>query len=80
MHSGKGKHMDNIITIRLKEKEDGAHDYKIGFECNPTASELTAAWLILMEVLEHNFDRQLILTKINSLYGRIQDIEEIRRT
>ena len=73
--------MDNIITRRLKEnKEDGSHDYKIDFESNPTASELTAAWLILMEVLEHNFDRQLIFTKMNSLYERIHDIEEIRRT
>lgn len=72
--------MDNIITIRLKEnKEDGSHDYKIDFESNPTASELTAAWLILMEVLEHNFDRQLIFTKMNSVYGIIHDIEEIRR-
>lgn len=71
--------MDNIITIRLKENKDGTHDYKIQFESNPTASELVASWLILQEILEHNFDRQLIYTKMNSLYSRIIDIEEVRR-
>ena len=71
--------MDNIITIRLKEKEDGTHDYKIVFESNPTVSELTAALLILTEVLENNFDRNLIYTKMSSLYPRIRDIEEVRR-
>ena len=75
----KGKQMDNIITIRLKEAEDGSHNYNIKFESNPTASELVASWLILQEVLEHNFDRQLIYTKMNSLYSRIKDIEEVIR-
>ena len=71
--------MDNIITIKLKEAEDGSHDYNIKFETRPSVSELVASWLILQEVLEHNFDRQLIYTKMNSLYSRIRDIEEVRR-
>ena len=72
--------MDNIITIRLKEdKETGAHDYKIDFESNPTASDLVAALLILEEVTTHNYNRDLILTKCASIYPRIRDIEEIRR-
>lgn len=69
--------MDNIIQIRLKEKPE--KDYKITFESNPTSSELVAAILLLQEILEHNFDRQEILTKFCTLYSRIQDIEEIQR-
>ena len=72
--------MDNIITIKLKEnKETGEHDYHVDFESSPTASELTAAWMILWEVMEHNFDKQMIFTKMSTLYSRIQDIEEVKR-
>lgn len=71
--------MNNIITIRLKEKEDGTHDYKIEFETNPSVTELVASWMILQEILEHNFDRQLIYTKMSSLYSRIIDVEEVKR-
>ena len=67
--------MDNIIEIKLKEKPE--KDYNIFFESPPTSSELVASIIILQEVLEHNFDRQEILTKFCTLYGRIRDIEEV---
>ena len=73
--------MDNIITIRLKEdksKESG-HDYKIEFASNPTLSELAMSILVLQEVLEHNYDRISILTKMAALYSRLEDVEEVRR-
>lgn len=72
--------MDNIITIRLKEKGDGKHDYKIDFESNPTLSELVISWLVIQEILEHNYDRQVIYAHMTSLYSRIIDVEEVRRT
>ena len=70
--------MDNVITITLKEKPE--KDYQATFESNPTSSELVAAILLLQEVLEHNFDRQEILIKFATMYGRLQDLEEVKRT
>ena len=69
--------MDNIIQIRFKEKETGEHDYHIDVESPPTLSELCAAYLVLQEVLEHNFDKQLIYSQIGCIYPRIRDIEEV---
>ena len=71
--------MDNVITIKFKETQTGAHDYGIDFESNPTVSELCASILVLQEVLEHNFDRQTILNKMAVIYSRLQDIEEFKR-
>lgn len=69
--------MDNIITITLKEKPE--KNYNVKFETPPSVSELCASILVLQEVLEHNFDRQTILNKMASVYGRLQDLEEVYR-
>ena len=69
--------MDNVITITLKDGQKKI--YSIEFESNPTLSELTAAKLILEEVLEHNFKKQEILIKEGIIYPKLQDLEEIRR-
>lgn len=47
--------MNNVITITLKDGQKNIH--RIEFESNPTLSELTAAKLVLEEVLEHNFKK-----------------------
>ena len=72
--------MDNTIVITFKEnKETAEHDYHITFESSPTVTELCAAYLVLKEVLENNFDRTLIYTKCATIYDRIRDIEEVLR-
>lgn len=71
--------MDNVITIRLKETATGEHDYHIDFESSPSLPELCAAELVLNEVLENNFDRELIFKTKYLIYGRIRDIEEVKR-
>lgn len=70
--------MDNVITITLKDGQDN-NRHAIEFESNPTLSELTAAKLVLEEVLEHNFKKEEILLKEGIIYPRLQDLEEIRR-
>ena len=69
--------MDNIITITLQEKPE--KNYNVKFDSSPTVSELCASILVLWEVMEHNFDRQTILNKMASVYGRLQDLEEVYR-
>lgn len=69
--------MDNVITITLKDGQKNIH--RIDFESDPTLSELTAAKLVLEEVLEHNFKKEEILLKMGLIYPRLQDLEEIRR-
>lgn len=69
--------MDNVITITLKEKP--VKNYNIKFESGPTVSEICASILVLQEYLEHNFDKQTILNKMASVYGRLQDLEEVYR-
>ena len=71
--------MDNIITITLKDKPD-LHKHQICFESNPSCSELAAACLVLEEVMEHNFSKAEILSARHLVYGRLEDLEEIRRT
>lgn len=71
--------MDNIITINLKETEEGKHDYAVTFESNPTLSELVAGYLILKITLENNFDQALIYNQCSAIYNRISDIEEVLR-
>lgn len=71
--------MDNVITINLKEKQDGEHDYYVNFESSPTISEIVASYLILKLVMENNFDRTTIYTKCAAMYERIRDIEEVMR-
>lgn len=53
--------MDNVITITLKDGQKNIH--RIEFESNPTLSELTAAKLVLEEVLEHNFKKKRSFSK-----------------
>ena len=69
--------MDNVITITLKDGQKNIH--RIEFESDPTLSELTAAKLVLDEILEHNFKKEEILLKQGIIYPRLQDLEEIRR-
>lgn len=69
--------MDNVITITLKDGQKNIH--RIEFESNPTLSELTAAKLVLEEVLEHNFKKEEILLQMGIVYPRLQDLEEIKR-
>lgn len=69
--------MDNVITITLKDGQKNIH--RIDFESDPTLSELTAAKLVLEEVLEHNFKKEEILLKEGIIYPRLRDLEEIRR-
>ena len=69
--------MDNVITITLKDGQKNIH--RIDFESDPTLSELTAAKLVLEEVLEHNFKKEEILLKEGIIYPRLQDLEEIIR-
>ena len=71
--------MDNVITITLKDKPD-LHKHQISFESNPTCSELAAACLVLEEVMEHNFNKAEILSARHVVYGRLEDLEEERRT
>lgn len=70
--------MDNVITITLKDGQKNIH--RIDFESDPTLSELTAAKLVIEEVLEHNFKKEEILLKQGLIYPRLQDLEEIRRS
>lgn len=74
--------MDNVITITLKDARADVKDniHRIQFESNPTLSELTAAKLVIEEVLEHNFKKEEILLKEGIIYPRLQDLEEIRRS
>lgn len=69
--------MDNVITIILKDKSD-LHKHQICFESNPTSSELAAACLVLEEVMEHNFSKAEILSARHLIYGRLEDLEEVR--
>lgn len=72
--------MDNVIKITLKEdKKTGEHDYHIDFESSPTLSELVAVHLIVLEVIENNYDRSQFYTKCAALYDRIRDVEEVLR-
>lgn len=71
--------MDNVITINLKETENGVHDYHVTFESYPTLSELVAGYLILKIALENNFDQALIYNQCSAIYDRITDIEEVLR-
>lgn len=72
--------MDNLITIKLKENKDGAHDYKIEFESNPTLSELCTCMILFQQITSRNFGTQDILTKMSSVYHRLEDVEEVKRT
>ena len=71
--------MDNMITITLKDLPD-YHKHKISFESNPSCSELAAAVLVLQEVMEHNFTKAEILSAMHLTYGRLEDLEEEKRT
>lgn len=71
--------MNNVITINLKEKPDGEHDYHVDFESSPTLSELVASYLILKITLENNFNQQLIYSQCSAIYDRIENIEEVLR-
>ena len=66
--------MENIIRITLNDKQ---HIHKIEFDSSPTVSELVACGLVIMEVLEHNFDKQSILNVMAPLYGRLENVEEV---
>ena len=68
--------MENIITITLNDKE---HVHKIEFDSSPTVSELVAVGLVIHEVLEHNFNKAEIFSKIAPIYGRLENVEEIIR-
>ena len=68
--------MENIITITLNDKEN---IHKIEFDSSPTVSELVAVGLIIHEVLEHNFNKAEIFSKIAPIYGRLENVEEIIR-
>ena len=70
--------MDNVITITLKDNEK-EHRHQITFQSNPSCSELAAACLVLEEVMEHNFKKAEILSARHLTYGRLEDLEEIRR-
>ena len=70
--------MDNVITITLKDTPD-LHKHQIIFESNPSLQELAAACLVLEEVLEHNFKKSEILSARHLIYGRLEDLEEVRR-
>ena len=70
--------MDNVITITLKDTEK-EHRHEIAFENDPSLLELAAACLTLEEVMEHNFKKGEILFARHLIYGRLADLEEIRR-
>ena len=71
--------MDNVITITLKDKPD-FHKHQISFESNPNLQELAAACLVLEEVMEHNYHKAEILSARHLIYGRLEDLEEERKT
>ena len=71
--------MNNVITITLKEKETGEHDYHIDFESSPTLSELCAVHLIIKTVLQNNFAEELIYSQCGTIFHRIRDVEEVLR-
>lgn len=70
--------MDNVITITLKDTSK-EHRHQITFESNPSCTELAAACLVLEEVMEHNFKKEEILSSRHLIYGRLEDLEEVKR-
>lgn len=70
--------MNNVIIITLDDTQ-AEHNFNVSFQNDPSLSELITSKLILEEVLEHNFNKADILLKQGIIYGKIRDIEELRR-
>lgn len=70
--------MKNVIIITLDDTQ-AEHHFNVTFQNDPSLSELITSKLILEEVLEHNFNKADILLKQGIIYGKIRDIEELRR-
>lgn len=70
--------MNNVIIITLDDTQ-AEHHFNVTFQNDPSLSELITSKLILEEVLEHNFNKADILLKQGIIYGKIRDIEELRR-
>lgn len=70
--------MNNVIIITLDDTQ-AEHKFNVSFQNDPSLSELITSKLIIEEVLEHNFNKADILLKQGIIYGKIRDIEELRR-
>ena len=70
--------MNNVIIITLDDTQ-AEHKFNVSFQNDPSLSELITSKLIIEEVLEHNFNKGDILLKQGIIYGKIRDIEELRR-
>jgi hypothetical protein len=70
--------MNNVIIITLDDTQ-AEHNFNVKFQNDPSLSELITSKLILEEILEHNFSKSDILLKQGIIYGKIRDIEELRR-
>lgn len=70
--------MNNVIIITLDDTQ-AEHHFNISFQNDPSLSELIISKLVLEEVLEHNFSKSDILLKQGILYGKLTDLEELRR-
>ena len=70
--------MNNIIIITLDDTQ-AEHHFNISFQNDPSLSELVTSKLVIEEVLEHNFSKSDILLKQGIIYGKLTDLEELRR-
>ena len=70
--------MNNVIIITLDDTQ-AEHKFNVSFQNDPSLSELITSKLIIEEVLEHNFNKGDILLKQGIIYGKLRDIEELRR-
>lgn len=70
--------MNNVIIITLDDTQ-AEHHFNVSFQNDPSLSELITSKLIIEEVLEHNFNKSDILLRQGIIYGKIRDIEELRR-
>lgn len=70
--------MNNMIIINL-DKTSENDTYNITFRNDPTLDELTTAFIVLEELIEHNFTKDQQIRSYSKMYHRIVDVEEVRR-